>query len=505
MFKKLRYAGMLLLPLLLLPILCVGALPTLPVVAPQAAPALSARLATLAATGLDVRSVGAKGDGVGDDTAAITQAMASSNTLYLPAGRYRIAGQLTVAAGVEMGFAPDAVLVTDGGSIRFNGTLVADNTAVFGGTVKVTGKPENAVGNPVWFGAKGDGVTNDTAAFAKAAELFSQVDIPVSEKGYVVGDLTLNRACVLMQGESPERKAKLIAPADADAVISVGTGKVDLQYLHFEMAAAPEATCIYYNTRRAGIDQCHARYIDAFDAGCVIKDAHASNMMITSKFEHIRAYRCRGTAIATADMWGFIFFSDITLDYTGVEQTLEVPAVTVRDNAGAIFSDVTVIGNGGSDNAHGICIFPSAAVWLRGVTVRNVGGNGIYISGCGDLYLMDIAVHGAKKTAILMENSRCIRLLNADITFKEGAERMAHGVYVTGGTHNQLQNISVTGAPFNGVTLTGTSRNNAMGLRLNNCGGYGLYNKGAASAFSDITGEGNRSALIYDIMTGEGK
>ena len=82
MFKKLRYAGMLLLPLLL-PILCVGALPTLPVVAPQAAPALSARLATLAATGLDVRSVGAKGDGVSDDTAAITQAMASIESVKI--------------------------------------------------------------------------------------------------------------------------------------------------------------------------------------------------------------------------------------------------------------------------------------------------------------------------------------------------------------------------------------------------------------------------------------
>lgn len=51
---------------------------------------------------VNVKSYGAKGDGVTDDTAAIQSAYAASNEVYLPTGTYKVSAPLTLGAGMKM-------------------------------------------------------------------------------------------------------------------------------------------------------------------------------------------------------------------------------------------------------------------------------------------------------------------------------------------------------------------------------------------------------------------
>ena len=72
---------------------------------------------------VNLRSLGAKGDGVADDTAAIRSAVAGHRILFVPAGRYRVTD--TVALGPEtvlIGLHPSTTaIVLDDGTPAFNG------------------------------------------------------------------------------------------------------------------------------------------------------------------------------------------------------------------------------------------------------------------------------------------------------------------------------------------------------------------------------------------------
>lgn len=73
---------------------------------------------------VDVRSLGVKGDGASDDTAALQAAIDAHRTLFLPGGRYRLTGSLHLR--------PDSVLI--GMSPFTTELVVVDNAPEFQGT-----------------------------------------------------------------------------------------------------------------------------------------------------------------------------------------------------------------------------------------------------------------------------------------------------------------------------------------------------------------------------------
>lgn len=78
----------------------------------------------------------------------------------------------TVPAGVTLEFAGKGKLnISKSAVVTINGVITAAPVEIFSGAGTVAGSPKNT-GIPVqWFGAKGDGESDDTAALKKAAEL----------------------------------------------------------------------------------------------------------------------------------------------------------------------------------------------------------------------------------------------------------------------------------------------------------------------------------------------
>ncbi|MGA8406184.1 MAG: glycosyl hydrolase family 28-related protein [Candidatus Acidiferrales bacterium] len=74
-------------------------------------------------TWVNIRSLGARGDGIADDTAALRQAIAAHRTIYFPSGQYRVTDTITLK--------PDTVLI--GLQPSITRIVLADGTPAFQG------------------------------------------------------------------------------------------------------------------------------------------------------------------------------------------------------------------------------------------------------------------------------------------------------------------------------------------------------------------------------------
>ena len=111
----------------------------------------------------------ATGDGTTDDSGkindAVTAASANGGTVVFPPGTYRVASNLTIPSNVTLWFMNGAKLSVDNGvTVTINGPIEAGLYQIFAGQGTVTGAIQVPAFYPQWWGAKGDGVSDDTTA-----------------------------------------------------------------------------------------------------------------------------------------------------------------------------------------------------------------------------------------------------------------------------------------------------------------------------------------------------
>jgi hypothetical protein len=146
-------------------------------------------------TFIDARKYGITGDGTTDNFAAFNSANAEASastsgarTILVPPGNYLIASNLTFSANVKVAFDEGASLKPASNTTVVLRTIQADlKQNIFdvsaGGTIQFT--PTDYV-SVAWFGAKGDGIADDTAAIQATLNFTMGSNPIVNAKAYCV-------------------------------------------------------------------------------------------------------------------------------------------------------------------------------------------------------------------------------------------------------------------------------------------------------------------------------
>ncbi|MBR7092932.1 MAG: hypothetical protein IKI50_07120 [Clostridia bacterium] len=445
-----------------------------------------------------VKTAGAKGDGKTDDTEAIKQAVANvtkdgQGSVFFPAGTYLVNGKLTIANAAELVFAKGAILkIGASATFKMFGTIVAGDYQVFDVQGKWSGFNGVSVGNPIWFGAKGDGKTDDTAALQKTFDIFYQVNVPYTAAGYKVKDLAIPHSCRIT-GANREKQVKLIAAAGTQKLLTFKSSYMEFYSFDLEMAAAPTATAIYLQDDGV-IEQNRFADVTINDAYRAVEDKTntGSNMVITTEFINFKCYRGKNSAFVCHGMWGFMFFKNILVDFSASTVKMDFPAIAIENNAGMIMDHVTVLGNSNATaNAHGIYTKKSEAMWWSHCTVENMGGMGFKHERGGGannwFYFLDCTVKNCKDYSIGLFNSFSESIHNCKL---EGGK----GVYASGNVC-QISNTVISGSSGNGITNE-AKESVFTDLTLNNNKGYGIVSTANNCQLYHIQGTGNTNDLV---------
>ncbi len=448
---------------------------------------------------INITAYGALGNGTTDCSgafaAAVSAAQSSGRSVYVPAGNFRMATSIVLPESVELVFDVGACFVFETNSgFTINGQIEAGDWIIFKNGV-FAGTPENKVGNPIWFGATGDGVTDDSAAFVKALALFSQVDVPSGNYRYRVSGISLQNNQTI-QGR--EGNASLVGFGTNPIITISGTQYCNISKLDFYMEDAVNATCIYFDNSTAGKQKCKVTNVNFYDCGTAITDSNYIgrngsndyNRIITATLENINVYRGRKTAIVLNDFWGFIFLTNINLDYTNTPASAgSFNGLYVQRNEGMIITNVNVKGNGANGCSHGMYLENCIAVWVNNSSAQNVLGSGIVFEGSRTqhLYIRNTTATGCENYGIYISCSSTAQLDNCTVTGN------GQGGFWMSGNYFMVTNCEANNNTGNGFSAEGLNYSTLSFLKSANNTGYGAYDSSTANSYVVITASGNTS------------
>lgn len=378
-----------------------------------------------------------------------------------------------------------------GGMFRYDAgdTTTADN----GGTVIV-----DAAGNrwkrqydgPInirWFGARGDGVTDDRAAFVAALAIGGPVYAPPLAAAYRISSGITLPAGTYLTGEP--RRTQIDYRGSTDVFTVSGTYNV-ISGLRIDCTNASGGFVFKINTNAGGVDRLYISDIETTAAhGLLADDNHASNIIVALNLENVIAKQHRGRGVYLQDGFAYIHFKHVTIDYVGSANRNYI-AFDVSNNAGCRFESCDVTGgaiDGTTTGQHGFRISASTAVWLIDCMADTCGGDGFLITASSFVYMTNSIGSlncGAQFRATGSNDvyaTACLASGRAGLSFAPSSQ---HGFLVENSSyylhHANCVTRNNTGNGYNldnvdGWSVTGgrSSNNTGRGIRTVTTGGYG--------------------------------
>ncbi|MBR7091826.1 MAG: hypothetical protein IKI50_01415 [Clostridia bacterium] len=404
---------------------------------------------------VNVRQLGAVGDGVTDDTSAFEQAIQQGGTVAVPAGTYRIARNLSIDSHVHLCLAAGAVLCPDPQVVlSVYGLLQTGSRTVFaGGTVR--GTLRNLYGYPQWFGAAGDGAADDTAAFAAAFSMLTQVYVPYTPAYYLLDGLTLPGRSTL-RGVGP--KAPVLHASDALAkFITFREKNVVLTDLALDMSATTGGSiALFFDNAQENIAMFFVRNVTVTSPCKTVADRRTDNRTLIHNvyFDNMRIVAPRDVTFYYGDFYGFIFMRHVTVDYQGA--VTHVPAVQVKTNYGLIMEDCLVCNAGAGSTGDAYVFSDCWDVWSLDCRAENIGGNGFTFTDMHHCFFMDLTAVGCGGNGFVFGSQ-------FDQYHGITADRTA-GILFDNACYLTVSDVAVTNSTGHGLALQRSGFCNLYGL-----------------------------------------
>lgn len=416
---------------------------------------------------VNIKSFGAVGDGKTDDTAAFEQALQQGGTVVVPAGKYRLTRNLAVTDAVHLCLASDAVLQVDA-VLSFNGLLQTDAHTAFVGNGTVRGTMLNLYGYVQWFGAVGNGSTNDTVSFEKAFSVLSQLYIPYTQQGYLIDGITLpGRSTLRGIGQkrpvlrASDDKSKFITLCEKNAIVT------DLS-LDMSLTTAG-SVALFFDNAQENISMFFIRNVDVHAAHKTVADRRTGNQTLIHNvyFDNMLITAPRDITFYYGDFFGFIFMRDVVVDYQNA--IANFTTVQVDTNYGLIMENC-VVRNAGAGSTGDAYVFSNCwDVWSLNCLAENIGGNAFVFKDMHHCFFMGLTARNCGANGFVFSSQ-------FDQYHGITAEKTA-GILFDKAYYLTVSDITVKDSTTNGLALQQSGYCNLYGLRISSSKDNDLFER----------------------------
>lgn len=313
------------------------------------------------------------------------------------------------------------------------------------------------------FGAKADGVTDDSYAFSSlAADTAVKVGVvPGSAAGYkLASTVTINRNGFKLRGEyfskliqSPgQRCFKIIGN-----LIEVSGFAIDGTQVTSQMAPILIGTDVSSMT--------NIIVKDMYGTNCygfITDGASPSNRANFLTFSNITLAGHRGYGVDTSDCWASYFMRNITVDRVGASGTdYNFPGFRVNDAEGVFMMDCAHNGSAYTSiqsGQDGALFNNSGFVVIDNFLPDHASGYGIRISGCTNVKISNCSIPNAVMGGLLMGNCQTVSVHNVSLGAFSSADSNSNGISMTLCNDISMSNVESFLWKQNGIILDGCNR-----------------------------------------------
>ncbi|WP_176037623.1 hypothetical protein [Brucella tritici] len=370
------------------------------------------------------------------------------------------------------------------------------------------------------FGAKLDGVTDDSPAIRGALSVCKEAFIPRTDTGFVAGDIDINPALghVISTVGCPTWKIKDTASCAIRVLPGAVAGKyARISLFLYDGQAAPNTSgAILINTSSGIVLGLRIEGITAKDCGFAYKEEDsASNYVVDFTIGDTLCYFTRGRQIYSRRSRGFFNWNDIKVDNTynvaGGRPVVTWNSIYFGDMIGLEFNKIDVVGQVPGSLAHqpsaygviidGIVSTGRGSIYGRRILVDNSTGHGVLMTdvfNCEVEIIQGFQVLGAPITMTRVKDSTFSKIKTYGALGLTNAVPAQSGFIQQSCSYVTVLSFEGENNLGSGSVMSGCSDCSILGGYSKNNGAYGyLDDGGARNKRVGVTARGNTSGSLF--------
>lgn len=366
------------------------------------------------------------------------------------------------------------------------------------------------------FGAKGDGVTDDSAAFTAALAASNHVIVPFTSAGYVIANVDIN------DGKRIIGESRVLLKCTGTTCFNVKCysenqpAEISGFTINMNGAASGSVAILFKTSARVVYNFRSKDMCFMYCYGAYSDEVTASSYVVDALFEDINCLYTKGRQVTFNRSRGFLTLRDFRIDHTYNTWPVTWGGLYAADIIGIELEKFDVVGPVSSrtppvyQNTWGVQIIGSgdgkASIWLRRVLIDNTMGNGLLISEVFNVFGVDVTVYQNLGANILLErvtDSQFVNVKSYGGVGLTGAQTGSAGITVNACKCITFSSVSCLFNTGNGITINNSEDIHVAGAYFKNNLGSGVSIIGTSvrctvSNFSSISNTTN-SAIVAGV------
>lgn len=354
------------------------------------------------------------------------------------------------------------------------------------------------------YGAVGNGVTDDTAAFTAAIATGKTVYVPALASGSyrIQSKITLPAGTVI---EGDGAKSVLLVATGAITLFDITGNDVRVSGLKIDCTGVSSIVCFKLRNDLAALERIRIADILTWGAATFLQDeSSTANIIVNLQILNVTCRTHKGVGVYLRKLYAYGHLERVTIDYVSGTPNGNT-GFWLEGNAGCWFNKCDVTGgtvDAGTSNNNGFYFVNCVAVWMVDCMADTVAGIGFWLaSGCTFFYLVNCVASLCKSHGFAVESaavtSTGVTLQNCTASGRAGQAYApnANGFNLAG------DQIAITGGRARANVQAGVNLSSATGVAISGLlaisnGTYGLDSTGTGtvSLCTGVAFRGNTTA-----------